>query len=299
MKRYDHTNRRLGPWFEGWYFKCRTVDEKAIALIPAYHIGPHGQRNASLQVISDAGTWWFEYPEEDFTTSSVGFSIRVGENRFSEEGLSVNLSRSGLNLFGELKFGPFLRLSSDIMGPFQWVPGMECSHGVISMGHALDGTLTLNGERLDFTGGHGYIETDRGRSFPDTYLWAQASFPGAALMLSIASIPLLFVHFTGCICSVILNGKEYRLATYRGVRVERWTSEEAVIRQGRYRLEIKVEHTDAKPLRAPSKGAMARTIHESLKSVLRCRFWHDETLLFEGTDQTGSFEFSAPDLQKP
>lgn len=299
MKRYYHGNRKPGPWFEGWYFKCRTVDEKAIALIPAYHIGPHGQRSASLQVISDAGTWWIEYPKESFTASSVGFSIGVGKNRFSEEGLSVNLTRPEIELFGELKFGPFLRLSSDIMGPFQLVPGMECSHGVISMGHALDGTLTLNGERLDFTGGHGYIETDRGRSFPDTYLWAQASFPGAALMLSIASIPLLFVHFTGCICSVILNGKEYRLATYRGVRVERWTPDEAVIRQGGYRLEIRVEQTDPKPLRAPSEGTMARTIHESLKSVLRCRFWHGETLLFEGIDQAGSFEFSAPDLQKP
>ena len=62
------------------------------------------------------------------------------------------------------------------MGPFRFLPGMECSHGVISMGHALEGTLTLNGAVLDFAGGTGYVETDRGRSFPSAYLWTQCAW---------------------------------------------------------------------------------------------------------------------------
>lgn len=69
----------------------------------------------------------------------------------------------------------FTPLRSDIMGPFRFLPGMECSHGVISMGHSLEGKLDLNGKRIDFSGGTGYVETDRGRSFPSAYLWTQCT----------------------------------------------------------------------------------------------------------------------------
>jgi hypothetical protein len=36
------------------------------------------------------------------------------------------------------------------MGPFRFFAGMQCAHGVISMGHSLSGALELNGEHLDF-----------------------------------------------------------------------------------------------------------------------------------------------------
>ena len=49
---------------------------------------------------------------------------------------------------------------------------MQCSHGVISMGHPLEGSVRLNGETIDFSGGTGYIETDRGRFLADAGLHA-------------------------------------------------------------------------------------------------------------------------------
>ena len=117
---------------------------------------------------------------------------------------------------------------------------MQCAHGVVSMRHSLSGALELNGETLDFSDGTGYIETDRGRSFPTKYLWTQCAWDGAensSLMLAVATIPLPVGGFTGCICSVFHGGREYRLATYRGARIEAWSSSAAVIRQGKYRLE--------------------------------------------------------------
>ena len=56
-------NKAGRPYFEGWYFKCRTKDGKTIALIPAIHKDGRGQDSASLQVIYEAGTWWLEYPD--------------------------------------------------------------------------------------------------------------------------------------------------------------------------------------------------------------------------------------------
>ena len=84
--------------------------------------------------------------------------------------MCLQIERDELSLHGTVRCGPFTPLRSDIMGPFRFLPTMECAHGILSMAHPLEDSVTLNGKTLDFSGGVGYIETDRGRSFPDCYL---------------------------------------------------------------------------------------------------------------------------------
>ena len=287
---------KTGPYFEGWYFKHQNRQGQTLALIPAFHIDREGRRTASLQVISGDRSWWLEYPEAQ--VSRQPFQVQIGRCCFGSRGMELQIRREGLSLQGALQYGPFTPLRSDIMGPFRFFAGMQCSHGVISMGHSLSGTLELNGERLDFTGGTGYIETDRGRSFPSRYLWTQCVWDGAeqgSLMLAIAAIPLPVGSFTGCICSVLYQGREYRLATYRGARIEAWSPSGAAIRQGKYRLEAELLNEQRQPLRAPVEGSMERTIHESLRAEVRCRFRQGHRLLFQHTDPCASFEYSQAD----
>lgn len=295
MKKYYHGGEKRGPYFEGWYLKHQTREGRALSLIPALHIDRAGRRSASLQVIAGGRTWWLEYPDSEFHASEKALQIQLGQNLFSGTGVQLDIERDGLSLHGALRYGPFSPLKSDIMGPFRFLPGMECAHGVISMGHTLEGNLVLNGEMLDFSGGTGYIETDRGRSFPRAYLWTQCVWQApqsGSLMLSIATVPLPVVRFTGCICAVVYHGREYRLATYRGVRVEQWSDTGAVIRQGKYRLAAELLEGRGSPLRAPRLGSMDRSIRESLSAKMRYRFWRGETLLFEHTDCHASFEYA-------
>ena len=295
MIKYYHGAQRNGPYFEGWYLKYQTKDGSALALIPALHIDSMGQRTASLQVISDNQTWWLEYPEMDFSASERRFQICIGKSIFNDYGAWLGVERDGLSLHGTLHHGLFVSLKSDIMGPFRFFSEMECSHGVISMGHRLDGTLTLNGETLDFSGGIGYVETDRGRSFPSAYLWTQCAWREphrGSLMLSIATIPLARGQFTGCICAVLYHGREYRLATYRGIRIKHWSERGALIQQGKYRLAVEVLEGQGHPLRAPVEGDMSRIIHESLCATVRYRFWVGEALLLEHIDPYASFEYA-------
>lgn len=176
------------------------------------------EKSASIQVITENQAWWLEYPSSSFAALCNSFHVKIGENYFSEKGLLLDAEREGLSLHGRVYFGSFRGLKSDIMGPFRWLANMECAHSVISMGHALHGHLDLNGHVLDLNGGTGYIEADRGRSFPDAYLWTQCMWESCSLMLSIATISFGKLRFTGCICAIILNGKEYRVATYRGAK---------------------------------------------------------------------------------
>lgn len=287
---------RTGPYFEGWYFKHQNPQGQTLALIPAFHIGKEGRRTASLQVISKDQAWWLEYPASQLHISRQPFQVQIGQSIFGSQGIALHIRQGNLSLCGSLRYGPFTALRPDIMGPFRFFAGMQCSHGVISMGHSLSGTLELNGERLDFSDGIGYIETDRGRSFPSKYLWTQCVWDGperGSLMLAIATIPLPVGGFTGCICSVLYHGREYRLATYRGVKIEAWSSTGAVIRQGRYRLEVELLNERRQPLQAPVEGRMERTIHESLCAEVRYRFWHGDNLLLQHTDPNASFEYSS------
>ena len=222
--------------------------------------------------------------------------VRARQSCFGRQGIDLHIQREGLSLCGNLRYGPFTALRSDIMGPFRFFGGMQCSHGIVSMGHSLSGTLELNGESLDFSDGIGYIETDRGRSFPGVYLWTQCVWDGpepGGLMLAIATIPLPVGGFTGCICSVLYCGREYRLATYRGAKIENWSPSGASIRQGRYCLEVQLLNERRQALRAPVEGRMERTIHESLCAEVCYRFWHGRDLLFQHTDPNASFEYSS------
>ena len=287
---FRDTNR-TGPYFEGWYFKQQNPQGQTLALIPAFHIDRDGRRTASLQVISKDQAWWLEYPEAHLKVSRQPFQVQIRQSSFGSQGIDLHIRQDNLSLCGSLRYGPFTALRSDIMGPFRFFAGMQCSHGVISMGHSLSGTLKLNGERLDFSDGIGYIETDRGRSFPSRYLWTQCVWDRP--MLAIATIPLPVGGFTGCICSVLYCDQEYRLATYRGVKIEAWSSAGAVIRQGKYRLEVELLNERRQALRAPVEGRMERTIHESLCAEVRYRFWCGHNLLFQHTDPNASFEYSS------
>ena len=295
MKKYFHGSNKSGPYFEGWYFKCQTQDGQSLALIPAFHISENVEQSVSIQVVTDKQAWYLDYPASAFAASQDSLYVAIGENRFSEAGLHLNVEQKGLSLHGKVEFGPLRMLKSDIMGPFLWFANMECAHSVLSMQHRLRGQLEINGSTLDFNGGIGYIEADRGRSFPTTYLWTQCLWDNCSLMLSIATIPLGKLHFTGCICAIVSDGKEYRLATYRGVKISNWSSKGASLCQGKYRLEVELLEQKPQPLRAPSDGNMSRTIHESLCARVRYHFWQGDRLLFDHTDDSASFEYA----QKP
>ena len=178
------------------------------------------------------------------------------------------------------------------MGPFRWLPNMECSHSVISMRHCLDGELILNEKRLDYNQGIGYIESDRGRSFPKSYLWTQCCWENTSIMLSIASISISRIRFTGCICAIAHNGKEYRIAIYQGARVVQWSADAAVVLQGKYRFEVRLLEQSAQSLRAPAEGDMCRTVKESLCAKVCYRLWERDKLIVDLESNKAGYEYS-------
>ena len=251
--------------------KCQS-DTQTLAVIPAVH-----GSSQSVQLITDDGVWTFSQP--------------FGNSCFSPEGFALDLHGNGVSAVGEVKFGALSPIKYDIMGPFQYVPFLQCRHSIVSMLHRVEGNICVNNVLYSFHHDSGYIEGDRGYSFPKEYAWTQTFFDGGSLMLSAADIPLLPFHFTGVIGIILWNGKEYRLATYLGAKLIRAANGELLVRQGPYTFSAKLIQKHALPLSAPVRGNMVRTIHESASCRAAYRFEKNGAPLFAFETDRASFEF--------
>jgi hypothetical protein len=254
--------------FNGYYFKHEN-GRQTVAFIPGVCDGKR-----FLQVVTDTRAYWFD-----------GF----GNCRFSDKGAVIDIG----DIKGSINYGELTPIKYDIMGPFKYFP-MECSHGIISMRHKLSGSVNVSGEAINLDNGLGYIEKDSGVSFPRSYLWFQCNFASdCSVSLSIADIPFGVLNFKGCICVVHYKGREYRLATYLGVRILHCDADKIILKQGRHLLVVNVSPRKGHNLPAPQNGRMNRVINECLACPARVRFYEGGELLFDLCSERASFEVSA------
>lgn len=280
----------MRDYFCGWYLKCQN-EKQTIAVIPAYHI-TNGKKTCSLQVITDDRSWNVTFPYSEFRMEDSG--VEIGRNHFGRDGITLDLHTPEISAAGTLSFGPFAPIRYDIMGPFKYVPFMECRHSVFSMKHTVSGTLEVNGCVYEFENGVGYIEGDRGYSFPKEYVWTQCCFPEGSVMLSVADIPFCGIHFAGVISAIHYQGREYRIGTYLGARAVFVREGEVVVKQGNKKLTVKRLEKKGHPLAAPVGGDMSRTIHET--AACRAYFHYQEAgkTIFEFEAENAAFEYEYP-----
>ena len=274
-------------YFCGWYYRCQS-DDQTLAIIPSVHKTKEATF-CTIQLITDTQAFYAQFPYSDFQENDD--QIRIGNNRFGKSGISLDIHTPEFHVAGSVRFGTFTPIKYDIMGPFQFVPFMQCRHGVYSMHHRVDGEFLVNGVSFAFRNAVGYLEGDRGHSFPKEYAWTQCSFPDGALMLSVADIPLGRFHFTGVIGVVLMHRKEYRLATYLGAKAVKIGNGEIVVQQGRLCLTVRQMGTTGHPLQAPVGGAMTRTIHEHPSCKVYYRLTDGDATLLELEAPNAAFEY--------
>ncbi|WP_139651902.1 stress response protein nst1 [Raoultibacter phocaeensis] len=289
----------MRPYYEGWYLKQQQGDE-FLAVIPG-----RAEDGAFVQIVTQDEAHYVEYPLESYSKTAsttcaadripggdfANGSMRVGASTFAPDGMTLSIDTPKLEVSGTLLYRDRTPLRSDIMGPFAILP-METKHVVHSMRHRVEGTVLLNGRPLVFDGGAGYMEGDRGHSFPRTYTWAQSvDFDSnASVVLAVAEIPL-GIRFTGCFAVISLDNVEHRLATYLGARVSHRDERTVELTQRDLRLRIEHLGPSGHALRAPSSGEMRRTIHESPASAARFLLTKGEDVLLDAVCDHASYEY--------
>lgn len=292
-------------YFEGWYFKCIDLDQKApLAIIPGVSYQQDGlDAHAFIQImdVTHGKVHYFRFPLSVFHADDKNFEVRIGDNYFSRNELQLNIENEEGSFKGILRFEnvvPFPQTMTNpgIMGPFTFIPRMECYHGIVNIHHEIQGCLTFNQVAYCYNGGYGYIEKDWGTSFPSAWIWLQSNhFPegNISLMFSYANIPWLGKSFMGLISFLRIGEKLYRFGTYTRAKIDQLTTIDGQLAirlsDKHHVLSIRVENGPGGLLKAPKNGMMAEEIRESISGIVHVllKNKNGETI-YEGTGtQTG------------
>jgi hypothetical protein len=287
-------------FFDGYYVKV--VDSKSAVAAIFGRNNSKEKKSSFIQVITHDNSYKVMFDYEDYRVTAKPFSVSVGTNRADAGGMTLDIEDGELCIRANFSFGEFTPIKYDAMGFFRFFPFMECKHKVVSMGHHAVGKISIGEQEFSFENGLGYIEGDSGRSFPSKYFWTQCnsfdSINNLSVMASCAVIPYLGLKFIGKICIIHYNGREHRLATYRGARAKTFAKNKLVIKQGRKVLEIEVVDVDKnmRDLLAPDCGDMSRIITETVMTTINYKYSVSGKVIFDVASDCAAFEYSDVNL---
>ncbi len=271
-------------YFEGWYFK--NIDNKkknALAVIPGISYDKSNlNAHAFIQILNmnDNRHHYFKYDLSSFKFNEQYFEIEIEKNYFSAKKMILEIESEDINILSHLSFEnivsyPKKLLWPGIMGPFSFVPFMECYHGIVNIHHDVIGQIKYNDAELDFSGGYGYIEKDWGRSFPSAWIWLQSNHfdeEGITLMFSVAKIPWFAKEFTAFISFLRFEDKLIRFATYTKAKIKKLNlynnNMQITLEDSKYIMELHVFGNTQGSLKAPKDGQMEREILESINAAV-------------------------------
>ncbi len=289
-------------YFEGWYFK-NTNHKNGISFIPGINIEGEN-RKAFIQVITNATSYFIDYRIDEFKFEINPFRVQIANNIFSEKGIYIDIENqtSNIKIQGEIEYSSSKKIHTsffhpNIMGPFSYIPFMECNHAILSMQSKINGSITINNSRINFHNDVGYIEKDWGCSFPKSYIWCQGNNfqkSDASFMLSIADIPFKGINFKGVICVIIMNNQEFRFTTYNNTKIIKCDIENdslnIILKKGHYFLNVESKYDKGMKLLAPIKGKMEKDIFESITSLITVTLKKGNKIIFSDTSRNCGLE---------
>ena len=290
-------------FFEGWYYKIVSKDEKsAFAFIPGIAMDENGNKQAFIQILNGkkSTSEYIKFPFNSFKANQKEHIVKIGSCKFTTHFIVLDLP----NIKGNLKFENITPWSSSffspgIMGPFSFVPFMECYHGILSMDHLITGEVSIKGKKVDFTGGRGYIEKDWGHSFPIGYVWMQSnhfSESKISFKCSVAKIPFKIFSFNGFIAGLWLKNKLIKFTTYNFSKVKKCKINdrqvEIEIENPKNILKVLVHRSKTATLSAPIHGFMDAKIDESMTSKIEVKLIErkSNTIIFDDVGKNAGCE---------
>jgi len=294
-------------YFEGWYYKI--IDKKmenVFAIIPGICLDKDKKdKHAFLQVLdaNKCKVSYIRYDIKSFNFNENKFEVEIADNYFSDNEIRLNIENEDISLHGELSFENIVKYPKSIskpsiMGPFAFVPFMECYHSIINIHQEVLGEMIISGNKVDFSNGFGYIEKDWGRSFPESWIWLQSNHfdkDDVSLMFSTAKIPWLGRSFLGFISFIRIKEVIYLFSTYSRAKIISLCYSDnilkVILKDKRFMMKITAKLSNGGILKAPKNGLMNREILESITAVVKVKLTdiHGE-ILYEGEGKNTGLE---------
>lgn len=94
-----------------------------------------------MQIITDDKA--FNIPFDKLKYCEKPLYVKIGDCIFSDKGITLDFQSDDLTLKGMLYFKDLTPIRYDIMGPFKFIPFMQCRHRVYSMSHIINGEIIV------------------------------------------------------------------------------------------------------------------------------------------------------------
>lgn len=287
--------------FEGWFCK---IDDRVNDLMVSVILGyatHRGTEHAFIQFTSslDHQTAYISYPIEELAWERDPFVLKIGNNRFSEQGIQLDFEMAGREVKGDLAFGPFETIREFFMRPniMGWLTHFpnECNHSIISMHHRVKGQLMIGASSWEIEAAGGYIEKDWGTGFPREYVWVHANnWEASSCVFSYATVPMLGRYAKGFFLMLHHQGKEYRFSSIEGSHLIDFqvngNSFTAIIQKGRYRVALEAKQDHPVKLASPVKGQMNAYIKESLDGMIHISMTDQGETVIDLSSQRASID---------
>lgn len=284
-----HGAKKKNNFFEGWYFKI--VDKNSLykfAFIPGIALGQNSSQNHSFIQIVDGKNNSYKYLkfyEKSFKYNNNNFKINIKSNTFSLDKMHLSLNYSINNKAKEIKGNlnfkniiswPYSIINPGSMGFYNYLLFMECYSQVCALNGEIDGSLEIDGEIIDFTGGKVYIEKNWGKSFPESWVWIQSnSFENKSVSVtcSLATIPFPIRDFRGFLIGVTINDKFISFTTINNSKLllkSLGQDVELVVTNNNLQLTLKTKTnlSDFVLCMAPKNGHMIPLVKETLSGTV-------------------------------
>lgn len=302
-----HGENKTKDFFEGWYFKLVHPDNNyVLCFIPG--ITTFDDSHSFIQFLQgqDSQFDYVRFNTNDFHFNKTKFEIEIRKNRFSLEGIHLDFVSKGRHIRGDLKLKntaswPDSIINPGSMGFYNYLKFMQCYSQVCSMSSCIEGTLFINEESINFTGGKAYIEKNWGKAFPYSYVWTQCnnfSEADISLTCSLGHIPFPVSSFTGFLIGLYINKSFYKFTTINGSKMKIYSSDCSTnieTYNNKYILQFSCCAPDNSfmKLYAPRDNNMVPIARESLQGTLRFELFEKNThkLLFSSSGYSAGLEF--------
>lgn len=305
-----HGTNNMKNFFEGWYFKLVSPDQKEVfAFIPGISFGKKPEHSHSFLQIVDGSRCTYDYlmyPPEQFAAEKSAFKLNVHKCSFSRQGITLDTDTiQGSIKFTNIKPWPDSIINPGSMGFYNYIPNMQCYSQVCSLDFDLEGSITLKGKELSFTGGKGYIEKNWGKAFPYSWIWVQANnFPNiiASLSCSLGHIPFGFTSFRGFLIGFLLDNEFYNFSTNNlsTIIVQQEGEDVRITAQNRKYILTFETHAPRDKfilLNGPRDGKMIPLVQENLQGTVTLKLTDKKNnLIYQGTSNSAGIEYGGKQM---
>lgn len=279
--------------FMSWYYNFIDAQKENLLEISIGKTQEEGNSEYYLSIASNQKAFSKEIKLSGERVKWEKDGMHYDSCSFDQNGIALDLEDEAYHIKGSLSFTENRgtnrsKWQTGVMGPFKYWPFLNSYHDVTSLAHQLSGSITINNETIDFTGGKGYMEKEWGKQYPKIWVWAQCNHfkeHDIALMVGVARMPFLWEYYTSFSVPVYYKGSLEVFSNYNGGQIAKLYRYKGyihlIITQKSKVLDLKIYGEDEAELVSSYNSHMIRDVYQCQMAKMEIKIMQSNHIILE------------------